>query len=420
VRVLHIPFCFYPDAVAGTEIYVDRLCRVMQSRGVEVAVAAPSDRDGEYEHSSLPVFRYACATGRLALRDLYGEGDPTAAASFERVLDRWRPDVVHLHAFTSGVSLGVVRAVKRRGVPVVYTYHTPSGTCMRNTLLRSDGKVCHGRINTERCTRCMVEYHEFVRWPPALARVAAKLGLEGGVWTSLRLPELVRLRHAASRALLAEVDRVVAVCAWGREVLLRNGVDAAKVVVSRQGCWPTGGSAADRGVRPTVRLAFLGRLSPDKGLHVVADALASEPELPVSLDVYGIAQGGAARVVCTDRRVRLLSPVAADRVQEVLGGYDALVVPSQGLETGPLVVYEAFAAGVPVIGSNLGGIAELVTDEKNGLLVDPASTSAWAAALHRIVTEPGLLERLRAGIEPPRTMADAADDMLRLCLELTA
>jgi glycosyltransferase involved in cell wall biosynthesis len=423
VRVLHIPFCFYPDAVAGTEIYVERLCHLMQSRGIEVAVAAPGERNMEYRHSSLPVFRYATASGKLALRDLYGEGDPVAAASFERVLEHWRPQVVHLHAFTSGVSLGVVRAAKRRGIPVVYTYHTPSATCMRNTLRRSSGEVCHGRINAERCTRCMVEYHGFVRWPRALARVADRLGLEGGPWTALRLPELVRLRHAASRALLAEVDRVVAVCAWGRDVLLRNGVDPAKVVVSRQGYGasrvkPTRGSAADQGVHPT-RLVFLGRMTPDKGLGVLIDAVGSEPGLPVSLDIYGIAQDGSPRFACTDSRIRFLSPIPADRVQATLGNYDALIVPSQGLETGPLVVYEAFAAGIPVIGSNLGGIAELVTDEKNGLLVDVASTSAWAAALRRIVTEPGLLEHLRAGIEAPRTMAEAADDMLRLCRELT-
>ena len=94
-----------------------------------------------------------------------------------------------------------------------------------------------------------------------------------------------------------------------------------------------------------------------------------------------------------------------------LAQHDVLAVPSQCLETGPLVVLEAFAAGTPVIGANLGGIAELVTDGVDGLLVEPA---AWATTLQRCATDRDLLPRLRAGIRPPRTMATVADEMLAL------
>jgi glycosyltransferase involved in cell wall biosynthesis len=81
------------------------------------------------------------------------------------------------------------------------------------------------------------------------------------------------------------------------------------------------------------------------------------------------------------------------------------------METGPLVVYEAFAAGIPVIGSRLGGIAELVTHEKNGLLVEPASPKAWADALRRIADSPDLLGRLRGGIGSVRNMSQVATEM---------
>ena len=90
-----------------------------------------------------------------------------------------------------------------------------------------------------------------------------------------------------------------------------------------------------------------------------------------------------------------------------------MVVPSQWLETGPLVVLEAFAAGTPVIGSNLGGIAELVTDGVDGLLVDPASSpAAWADSLRRVCSDPDLLVSLRAGIRPPRHSRDTAIEIM--------
>ncbi len=71
--------------------------------------------------------------------------------------------------------------------------------------------------------------------------------------------------------------------------------------------------------------------------------------------------------------------------------YDVLAVPSQWLETGPLVVMEAFAAGVPVLGSNLGGIGELVTSGVDGLLVEPASIVAWRTALEALCRDRELL-----------------------------
>jgi glycosyltransferase involved in cell wall biosynthesis len=76
-----------------------------------------------------------------------------------------------------------------------------------------------------------------------------------------------------------------------------------------------------------------------------------------------------------------------------------------------MVVLEAFAAGIPVIGSRLGGIEEQVQHEVDGLLVEPASVSAWAEALRRISQSPPLLAHLRAGVRPPRTMMRAADEI---------
>ena len=93
--------------------------------------------------------------------------------------------------------------------------------------------------------------------------------------------------------------------------------------------------------------------------------------------------------------------------------HDALVVPSLWLETGPLVVLEAQAAGLYVMGSRLGGIAELVGDGAGGELVEAGSVRAWTAAIAR------LAERRASGALPRRprevrTMAAAAAEMAEL------
>ena len=146
------------------------------------------------------------------------------------------------------------------------------------------------------------------------------------------------------------------------------------------------------------------------------------PNAPLQLDIFGITQGDAGRqyeeelkrLSAGDTRVNFLPPVLSEKVVATLAGYDLLAVPSQWLETGPLVVLEAFAAGVPVLGSRRGGIAELVKDGVDGILVEPDSAPAWAAALQNAAANPNLLIRLKANIQPPRTMTTVADEMVVL------
>jgi glycosyltransferase involved in cell wall biosynthesis len=88
---------------------------------------------------------------------------------------------------------------------------------------------------------------------------------------------------------------------------------------------------------------------------------------------------------------------------------------------GPVVVLEAFAAGVPVVGSALGGVEEKITDGVDGLLVRPHdSVRAWADAIERCARDRDLLSRLRQGVRPPRESGDVARDMQQVYLDVVS
>jgi glycosyltransferase involved in cell wall biosynthesis len=438
MRVLHVPYCYFPDKSGGTEVYVEGLAICQQSLGVTAAVAAPAGGMDEYQHNGVPVFRFK--VGQPDLRQQYGEGDPVAADNFARVLDIFDPSVVHLHAFTSAVSLRLIRTVKSRQIPVLFTYHTPTVSCSRGTLLQWGHAVCDGRLDLHRCAACSIEGKGAPRWlatmlgafPPRIGALISKSGLTGPVWTSLRMTDLQQIRHAALRSALGEVDHIVAVCAWVRELLLGNGIPPARITVSRQGLHPV--AARNRPVAGRVReaglplrFAFLGRLSPEKGLPVVLRALAQAPELMVTVDAYCLDQhpagenlAGLREQFTSDRRIRFFDPVPPGHVPALLADYDALLVPSLGLETGPLVVNEAFAAGTPVLGSNLGGIAELVTDGTNGILLPAGCDTSWRRTFEQLVRTPEILDQLRRGIPEPRLMSDVAHDTQQLYEDIVA
>jgi glycosyltransferase involved in cell wall biosynthesis len=341
-----------------------------------------------------------------------------------------RPDVVHFHSYTPSVNGAVAKAVRASGTPVVVTYHTPSVTCQRGTLLRFGHDVCDGRMMVHRCAACVLQQNGVPRpaaellalTPRMIGHTIGSRGLRGGLWTALQMSELIRIRHDDARAFLDAADVVVAVAEWVRSLLVANGVDAEKILLCRQGV-----NALDvdrehdvpvelKHNRP-LRAVILARLNPTKGIHLPLAALERRRDLRMSLDIYGAVQAqdeyteAVRRRVASDSRVRLFPPVPPQDVVRVISTYDLMLVPSQWLETGPLVVLEAQAARVPVIGTDLGGISERVRDGIDGQLVQPGSVSAWERALARVVSDPSIVSRWRTAVSQPRTMGEVAEDM---------
>jgi glycosyltransferase involved in cell wall biosynthesis len=115
-----------------------------------------------------------------------------------------------------------------------------------------------------------------------------------------------------------------------------------------------------------------------------------------------------------DPRISFRQPIGSREVVPHLRQHDFLAVPSQWIETGPLVALEAFAAGIPVIGWKLGGIAEIVRDGVDGLLIEPGPIVRWAEILRRVTEDARLRAQLKAGVRPPRTSVQVASEMLAL------
>ena len=430
MRVVHVPFGYFPDVVGGTEVYVAQLACDLTAHGVESVIAAPSEGTvaARYEHEGVPVYRFQLSA-HANVAELYGTGDETAAEAIAAILHDVRADVLHLHAFTRASSVRAVQAAKRVGVRVAFTYHTPTASCVRGTLLHNGHEPCDGDLVAQRCAACLLESRGLspalsevlARAPSTLGAVIGSAGMSGGWVTAVRARELVSARHSAFRQLLAESDAVVAVCEWVRSLLLRAGAPPERLTLSRHGTAARpGAKLAARSADANLRLAYVGRLHPTKGVHVVLRALAASRELPLTLDVFGVTQDVdgeryRAHLVALsegDSRIRFRAPLSVDNVVETLASYDATIIPSQWLETGPLTVLESFAAGTPVIGSNLGGIAELVVHDRDGWLVQHSDPDAWVLALRRVAGDRSLLDRLRDGVRPPRSTLDVARDML--------
>jgi glycosyltransferase involved in cell wall biosynthesis len=154
--------------------------------------------------------------------------------------------------------------------------------------------------------------------------------------------------------------------------------------------------------RKPLRLAFCGVLSPWKAPRLAIEAVRGSAA-DVTLTLHGNADepmfaeyiAGCRALAAGDPRIAFAGPYGEERAGEVYASLDALVVPSTWYENTPFVVLEAFAAGVPVIASDLGGLSEVVRHEQDGLLFRAGDAAALRAAIERLAADPALRARLR-------------------------
>ncbi|MFF6793469.1 glycosyltransferase [Streptomyces filamentosus] len=279
-----------------------------------------------------------------------------------------RPDVVHVHNVFPLLSPAVLAACADAGVPVVATLHNYTQVCPPGTLHRDGGP----------CSACV-------------GKKVPLPAVRHGCYRDSRLATVPLAVNLAvnRRRWWTGVERFLCISAAQREVLVRSGMPAGRLVVKHN-------FVPDPGVRrtgPGEHLLFLGRLAESKGVRLLMeawDALAADGGVGVPLVLAGagpLEREVAAWAAGRDdvRHAGLYGP---EQCRAAVARSVAVVAPSLARETFGLVVAEAMAAGVPAVAAGHGGFTELVEDGVTGLLHRPGDAGSLADALRRITARP--------------------------------
>ena len=284
--------------------------------------------------------------------------DPAVAYhDFARLLEWFRPDIVHFHHyFRLGVEL--LRTVRQHSpnVPIVLTLHEFLAMCRNDgQMIKTKGRGLCDRAEPGACHDCF----------PAITA------------------EDFVLRERYIKSFFGLVDAFVVPSAFLARRYAAWGLPNERLHVIENGLRGTEGGAE---VPPRTglarRLGFFGQIIPTKGLHVLLEAMALLPlELrdgpdPITLDVNGsrleeqplqYQELVRERLAAVERNVRLNGRYTPAELPDLMRNVDWLVMPSVWWENSPLVIQEAFAYQTPVICAGIGGMAEKVTDGVNGL-----------------------------------------------------
>ena len=341
MRILIAHSRYLSGAASGENRVVEDEARLLKQAGHDVWVLAP-----EPEASGV-MGQLRAGTSAI--------WSPRSAHAIDRIVREHGVDVVHVHNLFPTLSPAVLRAAASAGAAVVVTLHNFRLMCLPANLLR-DGRPCEDCVGhlpwrgvIHRCYRGSA---------PGSAALAGSLGFHRALQT------------------FDHVTRFLAVSEFVRDKHVQAGISAERVNVKANFAWPV-----DRRSGPGDYFLFLGRLAHEKGVDTLLDAWRLMGTSSLPLLVVGDGPDGDNLRAAPPPGVEFRGQVPAADVPAILAHARALLVPSRWYEAAPRSIIEAYAAGVPVLASDLGALPEAIVEGVTGRPVAVDDPRAWADAV---------------------------------------
>lgn len=419
MRVLLTSHVFLPQSTGGAELYVYYLARALREAGHEVHVLAGEQAAAEaVTRRTLDGFECTYLQKPFHPHEqVFAQPDPRATGVFAELLHDFQPDIVHVNHL-GHLSLELPRQARTAGVAVVATLHDHWYHCPTSHRLQYGTRRCHGP-GLLKCARCCrwaytavpatkADDGKFARLGKALARRAAA-GWEWP-WAMRRL-----LRRAQEvDACLDAVQRIICPSCHILEFSRHCGVQEEKLTFCRHGMPRLIGPRNGAPRRPgPVRFGFIGSFNAVKGFDVALRAFDRFGH--AELHLYGNDPENRLQRfadVLAQSNVRYHGFLQDDDKSRALADLDCLIVPSTCYENSPLVIHEAFLAGVPVLTSNIGGMAELVAEGRGGMRFAVGDVADLREKVAMLSAEPSRLEQLRTTIPAIKSMDEHVDEIV--------
>jgi glycosyltransferase involved in cell wall biosynthesis len=377
MRILIVHSRYLSGPVSGENAVVDDEARLLREAGHTVELWQPE-----------PTAIGGVGLLRTGMDAIWNR---QAIANIQQKTHTSGAEIIHFHNLFPALSPAALRATGRAAS--VMTLHNYRLMCLPSTFLR-DERICEDCLGrppwrgvVHRCYR-----------DSTLGSAALAISLS--MHRSLRTFDRITL--------------FVAVSEFVRRKYIEAGFPNDRIRVKSNFVWPT-----ERREGPGEHFLFLGRLSPEKGARTIIDTWS-----PSMGKLLLVGEGPEASQLrrTAPRNVEFVGSVPQHEVSEFLRGARALLVPSLWYEAQPRVILEAYAAGVPVIASRIGGLPDLVVDGTSGLLVLPADSASWVAAVEQLLDDQQAQRfgegayRLWAERHSPEQALGALEDTYRMAL----
>ncbi len=368
MKILHVNKFFYLKG--GSEAYLFSLIDELRERGHSVAEFAMKD-PLNWPTKWSKYFVHPIDYDTLDLRHKIDSASKIiysfeAKKKIARLLDVFKPDIVHLHIFQHQLSPSILPEIKRNGIPIVYTAHDLKSVCPNYKML-TRGQVC------ERCA--MHRYYNCLRFKCTKKSYVKSLVNTVEmyfhlVWRYYDLIDLIITPSAFYRKKLVELR-----FPEKKVVHIPNFVDEVKYIPKY----------AHDGY-----FVYLGRLAQEKGILTLLEAMRRVGFAELFIVGAGPLADTIQKTIATSNlaNVRMTGFQTGEALRSLVLKSMFSVLPSEWYENGPMSLIESFAYGKPVVGSNIGGIPEHISDGEDGFVFEAGNATDLAEKINAMYEDP--------------------------------
>ncbi len=425
---------------AGTEVYTYDLSLELSKRHEVYIFSRICDkRQKEYEITEQRIngitayllnntFKYCDSFERYYQNDEIDR-------NFAELLDRIKPDVVHIQHLLF-LSIGLIRKIKDRGMPIIFTLHDYWLMCPRWHILKRDLTPCEkvfAHNFDEECLSCIRDLLNIKKGAKRIYVFSRNLlpsflvGWLKKVYFSYRQKmsdndtgiDKLKKWKSKTKALLDEVGFFIAPSRYLRDRFVEFGIFPQKIRIVQNGLNGSLFTDTKKTKSNKIKFAFIGTILPAKGLHVLIESFNRIDRKDAELKIYGRLYPyigfeyylPSLKKMIKNKNIRLIGDFNHTEIPEIFKEIDVLIVPSIWCENAPIVIKEAFLSKTPVIASRIGGMAELVNDGINGLLFNPGDTRDLQEKIGHIINNPGIISRFSDNIPVVKSIEDNAKEI---------
>lgn len=363
MKICQIVYTYPPHATGGADIYAQRISAELAKNGNEIVVITTKPYEGlqslkpsvditnnikVYRFYPLNIFSWIYSAKKPIYFKVLWQGfdiwNPHSYLIIRNILKKEKPDVVHLHT-PIWISLSVFDAVKNSKIPSVLTLHDYLLLCRRIILLHGNGNICNK--------------------PKPICQIYRKL----------------------SKMIVKSIPNVVtAPSQFIMDMLINDGFFKESECMKL----PLGIDVLEKNQMKnykTIDILYTGQLAKHKGVHILIKAFKKIKDTNLHLHITGKGSytDELKKLAYGDERITFYGFVSEEKLTELYEMANISVVPSVWYDNSPVVIYESFRAGTPVIGSDIGGIPELVIDGYNGYLFEAGNVDELERTLIGVI-----------------------------------
>lgn len=373
LKILMVNKFLYP--AGGAETYMFKLGKRLEKLGNEVQYFG-MDSENRCVSNRIDCytdeinFRNAGALDKIrySLKSIYSK---EAKKKIARVLDDFQPDIVHLNNINFQLTPSVIPEIKKRGIPIAETVHDVQIACPNHRMYIEE---------TQRvCSECKINSY---------SSCIKNKCVHGSALKSAAAAAESYLYHKKGTYNL--VDRYICPSRFMADAIISGGIDKSKITVLHN--FSDIQDNTQRDADSEKYILYFGRLSIEKGIKTLIDAVKELPDIQLIL----AGTGPLEEIACGEKNIKAVGFKSGEELKSLIRNAQLAVCPSEWYENCPMSVVEALSLGTPVICSDLGGSKELVEDGKTGLVFEAGNKEKLKEAIITLYDNPALIEQMRS------------------------